>query len=271
MPLRESLDATSSLWHWIAVDLHHYRTKAGLSLADMGVILSCERSTVSSIEACRPTYKLDETQAKAIDQLWDLNRHFELLLHYAKAGHDPDWVKQYATYESRASEIRSWELAWVPGLLQTEDYARASLLSGGYQDVNQLLEARMKRQEVLSKVVLWALVSQAALEAPVGGPEVMGAQLSHLLEVSSRPGVHLRVVPREVGGHVGMDGAFEVLTVGQSDVAYAEAQMAGRLVTAASDVRSYLRRFDLIGQGALPARQSRDLIREIRVQVEESE
>lgn len=102
-----------------------------------------------------------------------------------------------------------------------------------------------------------------ALDCPVGGPDVMRAQLAHLLDLSNQPNVSVRVVPRSAGAHVGLDGAFKVMTVDEGDVAYTEAHGGGRLVLSAQEVRSFSVRYDRVGVKALPEEASRNLIREI--------
>lgn len=267
MSRRTPLDPASSLWDWIAADLAYYRAKEGISLAKLAEEMNCVRQTVSNLELGTPGYRLSESQAKTLDDRWELNRHFSLLLLYAKAGHDPNWFKEYVIYEAKASVIKTWELAWIPGLLQTPDYARASLLAGGMRDVEGPLEARMMRKEVLTRKdapILWVLLWEGALETCIGGRDVMGKQLGSLLDAAEDPGVNLRVVPRASGSHLGLDGSFKLLTMRSGeDLAFVEAPGGGRLVSSPEEVRSYELRYDRIGQHALPETTSRDLVRAI--------
>jgi hypothetical protein len=118
-------------------------------------------------------------------------------------GHDPDWFRQHVDIEDRASVIKSWENAWVPGLLQTEDYARATLQAGGVRDLEEVLAARMRRQEIFNRddpPVMWSLLWEPVLEIPVGGKAVMRAQLAHLLEMSEGPSRDLIKRAMEVMG-----------------------------------------------------------------------
>ena len=87
MVLRETLDPDSSIWHWMATDLHFYRTKHGLSCAQLGKVIGCNRQSVSNMEAARPGWRLDDDQAAKLDRMWDLNGHFGRLLRYARARH----------------------------------------------------------------------------------------------------------------------------------------------------------------------------------------
>jgi hypothetical protein len=262
--LRESLDPDSSIWHWMAVDLHFYRTKHNLSCAQLGLLLGCNRQSVSNMEAARPGWRLDDDQAKKLDELWVLNGHFSRLLRYARARHDADWFAQHVAYERRATVMRIYEALIVPGLLQTEEYARALLTAGQVvKDVDAAVAARMKRQAVLTREdppLLWALLNQSILDQPVGGPEVMRAQLARLLEVSGLPNVVIRVVPRSLGAHVGLDGSFTITTVDEGDVAYMEAVGGGRLSLDRAEIRRYGVRYDRIGADALSRDSTRSLI-----------
>jgi transcriptional regulator with XRE-family HTH domain len=266
MPTNPSPDPRTSMWAWIARDLRIYRQRRGLSGQAVAMFLSVGRSSISRLENNQE--RLDEKQAAILDKAWDTGGHFGLLVWYAAKGHDPDWFRQHVHIESRSSIIKIWELAWVPGLLQTEEYARANLKAGGVRDVEAQVEARMLRQALLEKEdppVLWVLIWEPVLEVSVGGREVMKRQLRHLLDVSESPNINIRVVPKAAGPHPGLDGAFKLMTVASGEVAYIEApgpgpQPGGRLVPSAEEVRSYAIRYDRIGQEGLPPSASRELI-----------
>ncbi|TDC40748.1 XRE family transcriptional regulator [Actinomadura sp. KC345] len=155
----------------------------------------------------------------------------------------------------------------VPGLLQTPDYARALLVGARVVDnVEEVLERRLARQQVLSghqPAELWTLIKESALLDPIGGPEVMRAQLAHLLEMSERPNVVVRVVPREIGAHPGIDGSFTLLVTPAGDVARSDAVGGGRVVTDPAKVRGYRVRYDRIGADSLSRGSSRSLIAQV--------
>lgn len=263
MVLRESLDPDSSIWHWMAVDLHFYRTKHGFSCAQLGKIIGCNRQSVSNMEAARPGWRLDDDQTAKLDKLWDLNGHFSRLLRYARARHDADWFAQIVTYEKRAVEMRLYEALIVHGLLQTEAYARSLLVAGGVKDVDIAVAARMARQKILNNEnppLLWVLLNESILHQPVGGPEVMRTQLAHLLDMSERPNIVLRVVPRSLGAHMGLDGSFQITTVTEGDVAYMEAVGGGRLSLDKAESRRYRVRYDRIGADSLSRDSTRSLL-----------
>ncbi|MFD0856692.1 helix-turn-helix domain-containing protein [Actinomadura adrarensis] len=263
---RPSPDPKTSMWALIAYYLRFCRLQRKLTGDLLGEIIGCSKSTVSRLET--GALKLDETQARALDRAWDTGGIFTFLVWYATLGHDPNWLRQYLDLERRASIIKTWQVDLVPGLLQTPDYARAGLVSGGVKDLEGTLEKRLTRQAILDwedAPMLWFLLSQTLLELPCGGRPVMKAQLAHILELSHRSNVSVRVVPKSVGHHPGLDGAFMLLTLAEPhmEVAYVEAPGGGRLASATADVASYALRYDQIGHHALPEGLSRDLIKEI--------
>ena len=261
MAPRESVDPDASLWEWLAYDLRFYREKHGLSLSQVGQHIKAARSTVSNFEAGRR--RIDEGRARVLDQLWDTGGHFRRLIMYAEAGHDPDWFRQHVQYEVKASEMSIFEPLAVPGLLQTEQYARATLSTGLVSDIETTLQERMIRQEILrrqSPPRLWVLITECALQMPVGGHEVMRGQLERLLEAADEPNIVLRVVPMGAGAQPGMDGCFKLMNVEGSEVGYVEAPEGGRLVRGGRDVERFALRYKIIGAAALPVGASKSLL-----------
>ncbi|MFG1856208.1 DUF5753 domain-containing protein [Actinomadura geliboluensis] len=210
--------------------------------------------------------KLQLKHAKILDREWDTGGLFTFLVGFAIAGHNTEWFKAHAEMELRARELRIWELSWIPGLFQTEDYARALFESASSPDVEADLATRMKRQEVLKREpgpIVRAFLDQGVLDQPVGSPDIMRAQLAVILEWSQHPNITIRVVPRSVGAHLGRDGSFKIMTVGNADITYTEACGGGRLVMDADEVRSFRLRFDRITDRALPVDASIDLIKRV--------
>jgi transcriptional regulator with XRE-family HTH domain len=258
----ESLDPDRSLWDLIAVELRRQREARGISGSRLGAIIGCDRSTVSRYESGIP--KLGERQAKILDREWALEGLFTRLVRFAKAGHDADWFQQNVAYEARATVIKIFDLAVVPGLLQTPEYARALFTAGRVEDIEAAVETRMARQAILTKPnppVVWILLDETVLvRTSIGGPEVVRAQLAHLLEVGELPHVTIRIVPLSVGAHVGIAGSFRILTVREGDVAFMEARGGGRLVLDATEVRRFGIEYDQIGAEALSRDSSRGLL-----------
>ncbi|MBG6093936.1 DUF5753 domain-containing protein [Actinomadura viridis] len=177
------------------------------------------------------------------------------MVKFAKAGHEVEWFKTHSEHEAKASHLRIWELGWVPGLFQIEAYARAMFEASGVEDVEDGVAARLSRQTCLDRKPrprVWVILDQGVLDQPVGGPEIMRAQLARLVELARQPNITVRVVPRDVGAHVGRDGSFKIMTVDGADVVYTVAQGGGRLVQDATEISSYRDWFDRIGDVALP-------------------
>jgi transcriptional regulator with XRE-family HTH domain len=261
---KPSPDPMSSMWAWIAYDLRFYRVKHRMSGEDFGKIMGVVRSTVSRMESGE--YRLKEDHARALDKYFNTGGHFFRLVWYARLGHDPDWFKEHVGRESMASVLKIFEHSTVPGLFQTEAYARAVFTIGGVKDVDAEVATRLARQAALTREdppLIWLLLNQAAIDLPVGSPKVMREQLGRLLELSELPDVMLRVVPRSAGWHLGMEGAFKIMTVGREDAAYVEACGGGRLVLDATEVRAYGLRFDRIGTEALTPGATQSLIKEV--------
>ncbi|MEV3923008.1 helix-turn-helix domain-containing protein [Actinomadura coerulea] len=262
MSARESIDPKSSLWAWLAFDLWFHRTQRGLSLAQLALVVKATRGTVSNWEAGR--FRPSDTCMKRLDEAWNTGGHFERLHMFACAGHDPDWFRQYVQYEMAAEIIKVFHGKHVPLLVQTEAYAQGVLRAAGHgNEAEATTKARMKRQEILLKAdppYLWILIDQEVLECPVAGREVMKEQMARLLEVAELPRVCVRVVPREAGWHPGHDGPFQVLRVRGREIAYAGAQIDGRLIEAGEQADVLAIRFDQIGAMALSRPVSKDLI-----------
>jgi hypothetical protein len=230
-----------------------------MTQAQVAKIIHVTKQQVHNLESGIRKPNKDQTQA--LDVHWDTGGHFTRLLKFAEAGHDPNWFRAFTQYEAKARVIKTYNQAVVHGLLQTPDYARALLLAGGLSNVDAAVEARMARQEVMTRAPeTWVLINEAALEQPVGGPAVTRAQLVRLLEFSQHPNAWVRVVPRRVGAHMGLDGSFTVISTHAETVAYLEACGGGRLAQESAEVDRFALRFDRIGADALSRADSRTLI-----------
>jgi Domain of unknown function (DUF5753)/Helix-turn-helix domain len=162
----------------------------------------------------------------------------------------PPWFRAYVDLEAAAALIRAYEGQFVPGLLQTEDYMRAVVggahLEDSPEEAERRVALRLGRQTMLEQPGaprLWAVVDEAALRRPVGGREVMRAQLERLAEATELPNVTLQVLPLEAGAHPAMVGAFSVLRfVGQElpDVIYLEHLTNAAYLDKRDEVEKYL-------------------------------
>lgn len=261
MGAADEVDPNSSLWAWLTYDLRFYRNKHDQTLAAVAGEINRSMQWLSNVENGRR--RLKEEEAEILDRIWNTGGHFVRLMMFAKKGHDPNWGQQHLEHEAAARVLKIYELAIVPGLLQTEEYARASFMAARSRDMEAQLEARMSRQEALTRQdppTVWVLLDEGVLDHQVGSPKIMAEQLSKLLDVSHLPHVSLRIVPRTVGWHFGLEGSFKVMSVTTGDVVYTEACGGGRLISDPEEVRALILRHDRIGEWALPVDSSRKLI-----------
>ena len=182
----------------------------------------------------------------------------------------PEQYMNFIGFEGEAESAWNYESLFVPGQLQTEDYARAVIRGGfptaGQDEIEHRVEVRMGRQDILrgdNPLKLWGIVDEAALRRQVGGQPVMRAQLRHLLDASELPHVTFQVIPFDGGAHPGMAGSFIALQFAEEAipaVIYVES-MAGELfLEHESDVRRYKLMFDHLRAVAASPDASRSLL-----------
>jgi hypothetical protein len=163
----------------------------------------------------------------------------------------------------------------VPGLLQTEDYARAVISAGKPRDtsaaIDRAVSARLGRQAILDREippVLWHVLHEGVLRHVAGSPAIMREQLGKLAGLAREPGVVIQVLPFTASGHPGTDGPILVYDFdGASPVAYTECNGGGRIVESADDVGDLMMIVTMIRAAALPPRESARLIQQIRTRV----
>ncbi|MET8082744.1 DUF5753 domain-containing protein [Micromonospora sp. NPDC005237] len=180
------------------------------------------------------------------------------------------WFRPWAELEQDATSIRSYQPLLVPGLLQTEGYARAILNTGGLvppSEVDQIVASRIDRQAVLRRDAppqLVAVLDEVVLRRPVGDGSVMAGQLRHLASAGEWEHVQVRVIPAENPWHTGLAGPFVLGRLPDgTELAYLDNQLRGQIVTDPLDVANLGRRWESVTGEALPQRQSIELIREV--------
>jgi hypothetical protein len=161
----------------------------------------------------------------------------------------PSWFQSYLGLETAAALIRTYEVQFVPGLLQTKEYARAVILLGhaGAQpdEIERRVSLRINRQDVFARPQpphLWAVVDEAALRRPIGGPKVMRAQIEALVEATGQPGIRLQVIPFHAGGHAAAGGSYTILRFADQelpDVVYVEQLTSAIYLDKREDVDHY--------------------------------
>ncbi|MCO5993237.1 helix-turn-helix domain-containing protein [Actinoallomurus rhizosphaericola] len=261
MRYRAGFDPDKNLWDLIAFDLRRQRQERDISLNVVGDIIGRDRSLVAYVE--NGTTKLQEKHAVKIDDAWRTGGLYSRLVRFAKRGHDVSWFATHLELEADADEIRSWDLGWMPGLFQTESYARAMFDAAGAEGAEAGAKARVERQQCLHRTPpprVWAIIDERVITQPVGSTAIMRDQLAHLIKLAERSHISVRVVPQSVGAHAGRDGSFKIMTAGGADVVYTYAPGGGRLIQDATETNRYRVWFDLIGDVALPKDASFELI-----------
>lgn len=161
----------------------------------------------------------------------------------------PGWFELYLGLEGAASRIRTYEVQFVPGLLQTQEYARAVVLLGHpgapEDELQQRVSLRMRRQRILTQPgapKLWAVVDEAALLRRLGGPGVMEAQLRHLIEITKLPNITLNIVPLRTEDYGAVGGSFTILRFAEPelpDVVYLEQLTSALYLDKRRDIECY--------------------------------
>ncbi|WP_309111911.1 helix-turn-helix transcriptional regulator [Saccharothrix sp.] len=185
----------------------------------------------------------------------------------------PDWFQDYVGLEEAATRILTYETHFVPGLLQTEDYAMAIASNGRPElagpEVKRRVSLRMQRQKIMfrpSAPRLWAVIDESVLHRPIGGRDVLHAQIEHLLSVTKDAPITLQIVPFELSGYAA-EGPFTMLRFGEPDlpdIVYLE-HLAGALyLDKIEELEIYSRRFDRLTVDAETPDRSRQMLMKFR-------
>ncbi|WP_214415868.1 helix-turn-helix domain-containing protein [Sphaerisporangium fuscum] len=183
----------------------------------------------------------------------------------------PLWFRPWLDFEREAEVLHIWELAIVPGLLQTEEYARALIANEPgvtAEQVEERVAARLERQKILQRPkppLLCVVLDESVLHRPVGNPETMRIQLDHLLQIAQNSWISLQVLPYSAYGTVGLLGSFMVaeLPDGAPPVAYIDSQSTeDRVSDRPEEVKRLVFRHGVIRADALSQRASLGLIKE---------
>jgi hypothetical protein len=178
------------------------------------------------------------------------------------------WFRPWAHIEAEATILRSYEPLLVPGLLQTEEYARAILAirpGGKRDDLEDQVAARMERQSILGRAdapQLWCVLDEGVLHRCVGSAKIMHDQLEHLANVAERPQISIQVIPASTGEHAGLLGGFIIADL-DGGMVYSETSAEGQITDSPAIVTHVTFRFDSLRSEALPRAASRDLIMKV--------
>jgi transcriptional regulator with XRE-family HTH domain len=249
-----------------------YRKKAGLSRAELARQICKSESLVQAIElgqrSATPQVTGDLEAALAADgALAQLREEIGDVLGYQGF---PSWFADWRVKEAEASDLRWYELHVVPGLLQTEDYARAifgTRFKITEDEIDELVTARMDRQEVLTREQppgFWVILDEPVLHRTVGSPRVMLEEVSRLIDAARRPNVMIQVIPASVGAHEGLAGSFAIADFEDAaSVGYVETALRGQPVEEPKDVAALNLTWDTLRAETLPRAASLALLEEV--------
>jgi transcriptional regulator with XRE-family HTH domain len=265
--------------------LRRLREARGLTREDAGYEIRGSGSKISRMELGRVSFK--ERDIKDLLTLYGVtdDQERDVLVDLARQANNPGWWHRYGDVlppwfqaylglEAAASLIRTYEIQFVPGLLQTRDYARAVIRLGhegsSDADIERRVELRLERQQVLDKPnppQVWAVLDEAVLRRPIGGPDIMRAQLDALIEMSKRTHVRLQIMPFRTGGHAAAGGPFSILRFPEPelpDVVYVEQLTSAFYFDKRDDVDHYAIAMERVCVDAEPPNQTAVILSKIR-------
>lgn len=253
---------------FFASELRRARDALGMSQAQLAQTISYSPSLVAMVESGKRTPSQDF--ASRADDCLDTGGLLSRILDQLLAKEiTPEWFRPWTELEREATSLRSYHPGLIEGLLQTPDYVRAVLSADASlsdDEIEQGTAARLERQAILAgdkPPMFIAVVDEAVLRRPVGGPKVMHAQCLHLIETSERPRTLIQMLPQATGMHPGLDGPFVIATFDSAgEAVYLDGQR-GYVVDHPAVVSKVRQTWESLRAEALPPRQSVDLIREV--------
>jgi hypothetical protein len=267
----------------VGAHLRRLREEKGITRADAGYTIRASESKMSRLELGRVAFK--ERDVSDLLMYYGVTdpQQRDAVLALVREANRPGWWREYEDVvpgyfqnyiglEEAAKNLRTYETHFVPGLLQTADYARAVLaatippLSG--RELERGVALRMTRQQVLERpepLRVWAVLDETALRRPVGNAAIRKAQLEHLLRLTQRPNIALQVLPLEAGRHAG-GGAFSILRFSDPDlpdVVYVEQLVSALYLDKADHVERYVAVMDRLSVESLTPEATVDLIHKL--------
>ncbi|MBX7266182.1 helix-turn-helix transcriptional regulator [Micromonospora sp. Llam7] len=264
-----------SAMKYVVMEFRLFRISLGLGQEDFGRAIGYSASHVSAVETGgRPptadyAMAVDRSYDPAFDKT-DGGRFARMVRELSKIDNDPAWLREWGEWESEARLLRWYEPAYVPGILQTEAYARATLADGllAPDEVEHRVTSRLERQRILTQdnpVPLVAVLDVMVLRRQINGhPGVMREQLDHIVKMAELPHVQILVVTEEAGVYPGLQGGFILATLPDgSVVAYLDHQVDAQVVTQPDRLATLQRIWEVVRGEALSRRQSLDRIKEV--------
>ncbi|WP_275956498.1 helix-turn-helix domain-containing protein [Nonomuraea sediminis] len=265
MPSARALEPGSSPLAFFGSELREHRVRAGLSQEQLAERLSYSLSLVCAVELANRTPSRDF--AERADQVLDTRGALTRLWPLVRQAAYPAWFRPWLEIEQTARTLQTWQPLLVPGLLQTEDYAREVLRkepAATAEQAEEAVAARMTRQAILQRSdppMYWVVLDEWVLHRPVGSADTMRGQIRALRESAELPNITIQVVPRSSPALAGLTGAFVIARIpGEPDLVYLESAREGYVSDRPADIESIVQRYDVIRSLALPVNASLDLL-----------
>lgn len=259
-------------------ELRVLREARNMSVRVVAEMLGWQGSKVSRMETGKQGIRIEDVASLCVVYGVTGNERRRLLAMAERSG-EPGWWEIMAglsresriliRLETEVTSIVDFEPLLIPGLLQTAEYIRALMKSGGLPDVDAeaRIAARLGRQAILSRdkpPELHAIVDEIVLRRVLGSGAVMARQLHHLADMADRSNVTLRVLPFSVGGHTGLDGAFAILSFARNKpVVYLDHKISGLFLEEQDQVGVFQREVDRLTEVALSPAKSLDLVAQV--------
>ncbi|WP_028810769.1 helix-turn-helix domain-containing protein [Streptomyces flavidovirens] len=250
-------------------ELRNRREAAGLTQEELSVLAIMSRTHIAHIEAGRRRPSLQD--ARRLDQVLETGGLFERFLPTLDGRKVAEHFKEALEFEGQATSIRVYAPKLIPGILQTKRYA-CEVLSSGHspqsdEERDSLLVTRLERGRILEDFhspVVWAMLDEAVLRRPIGGPAVMCEQLRHVVALGESRRIRVHVLPFSVGAHALLEGVVSLMWFEElPPVAYVEGLNTGRVWELPSMVRDCQVAYDHAMSDALSHRKSLALIRSV--------
>ncbi|WP_406421256.1 helix-turn-helix transcriptional regulator [Streptomyces sp. NBC_00873] len=266
MPGPKKLDPSSSPRALLGAELRHRRDKAGLSQEELGLPLFVSGSFIGQLES--GTRRMQVDQAQKFDEILHADGFFVRNCVALKKSKYPDHFAEAAEAEAVAKTIKEYAPQLIPGLLQTEAYARAVFRGGLPTATESLVDdrvtVRLERAQLLSDPttpLVWAVLDEAVLRREVGGPAAMAEALRHILKLAREHRIIAQVLPFGAGAHMAMEGPLKLMSFEDAPpLVYLQGLGTGKLQDDPATVRHYELTYDLVVASALSPEASLALI-----------
>jgi transcriptional regulator with XRE-family HTH domain len=253
----KDLDPYTSPRAFYGAELRRLREQAGLSQEQLGERVFCSGTYVGQFESAVRRPQTDVS--KLFDEVLGSGQHIQRLCRLARRSRHPDYFADAAELEKLATTISEYAPMLVPGLLQTAGYARAltraTLPFAPEEEIEEHVRARLDRQQLLADPTtpqLWAVIHEAVLRVPMGGPAVMREQLSHVAQLGRSRRIVAQVLPFDAAAHAVLNGMACGMTFPDAPpVTYTEGAGTGQLIDEPPLVEQNQRSYDLVRAAAL--------------------